>query len=129
MAATQHAQLKAQLPQLTELSQLMAGITACCANLPATLMSDAAYTPTRCALDKLASGSAGDSEMDKKKPKCKLGHTMEQRAYQLGPYAQGWFCDGCNGNNSSATMRWMCMACLQISGQGVDYCFACHPAY
>ena len=33
-AATQHAQLKAQLPQLTELSQLMAGITACCANLP-----------------------------------------------------------------------------------------------
>jgi hypothetical protein len=133
MVATQQAQLKAQLPLATQLSQLMASITAVCASMPTGLVSGPApFSPTRCALDKMWCGSAGDGEEDMTKPRCKLGHLMVVSSYQLGAYSAGWGCDACNMGHGSVTnkpgtWRWMCMACLNTKGDGTDYCFSCHP--
>ena len=122
----QNRQFRAQLPRVTQLSQLMAATMSCCASLPSSMVSDAAYSPTHCAMDKLSSGSAGDGEEDKGKPKCKRGHVMVQSTYQLGNYSAGWGCDACNsGTEPPGTRRWMCMTCLQTTGDGTDYCFGC----
>lgn len=128
LVVTAQVQLIAQLPLATRLSELMAIVTAATASLPASLMKDSPFSPSRCALDQISSGSAGDGDEDQSKPRCKLGHIMMHSSYHRGAYSSGWGCDACNGNGKPGTRRWMCMECLNTEGDGTDYCFSCHPA-
>jgi|EP01047_Picozoa_sp_COSAG01_P024829 hypothetical protein len=130
MVAAAQAQLTARLPLATRLPQLMATITAATASLPASLMKGAPFSPTRCPMDQMCSGFAGDGEEDQRKPRCQMGHIMERSSYQQGAYVSGWGCDACNSDvtHPPGTLRWMCMVCLNTKGDGTDYCFSCHPA-
>jgi hypothetical protein len=113
----------------TDLAGLVALLTTCYAKLPMTALTGPFFVATHSPIDTVATGTVGNGGETKGKPMCPSGHTMEASTHMQGIYANGWFCDACKGAPPHPSHpRWACMTCLHASGQGVDYCYQCHPA-